>query len=500
MKGMTHFAGGLTDVDITGLTADSRQVEPGYLFAALPGSIAGSGTDGRHYIADAIARGARVVLAPPGTHLDSGPPDGGAVPDRAPLSRVQILTDDNPRRRLALLAARFHAPQPKTVVAVTGTNGKSSVAGFTRQIWSLTGLASGSIGTLGVDADGFTGGPSLTTPDPVVLHQTLNALARAGVQHVALEASSHGLDQCRLDGVELRAAAFTNITRDHLDYHGTEAAYLAAKLRLFDELLPPDGVAVLNGDIPQFETVLDVCRTAGHEVRVYGVNTSDIRIDDAHPLPEGQRLCVTWRNQTYETRLPLIGAFQAYNALAALGLVTASGGDFDAAFAALSRLRGVRGRMELVARNAAGAPVYIDYAHTPDALETALRAIRPHVGGRLVVVFGAGGDRDAGKRPLMGVVADRSADLVIVTDDNPRREEPETIRRQILVGCPRAQEIGDRAEAIAAAIGLLGPDDVLIVAGKGHEDGQIVGTLKLPFDDREVARAAAVDQGGEVAP
>jgi UDP-N-acetylmuramoyl-L-alanyl-D-glutamate--2,6-diaminopimelate ligase len=494
---MTHLAGGLTDVDITGLTADSRLVEPGYLFAALPGSIAGAGTDGRNYIADAIARGARVVLAPPGTALDDGPP--GASPGAA-LSRVQILTDANPRRRLALLAARFHGPQPDTVAAVTGTNGKSSVAGFTRQIWSQLGHASGSIGTLGVEADGFADGPSLTTPDPVVLHRTLAELARGGVQHVALEASSHGLDQFRLDGVELRAAAFTNITRDHLDYHVTAQAYLAAKLRLFDELLPVDGVAVLNGDIPEFAAIRDVCRDAGHEVRVYGMNTSDIRLEDAHPLANGQRLCISCRGRTYDTRLPLIGAFQAYNALAALGLVLACDGDLDDAVAALARLRGVRGRMELVARTAAGAPVYVDYAHTPDALETALKAIRPHVAGRLVVVFGAGGDRDAGKRPLMGVVAAREADLAIVTDDNPRREEPGTIRRQILVGCPAAREIGDRREAIAAAIGLLGPDDVLIVAGKGHEDGQIVGNLKLPFDDRAVARAVALDRGGEVAP
>ena len=432
---MTHLAGGLTDVDITGLTADSRLVEPGYLFAALPGSIAGSGTDGRDFIADAVARGARIVLAPPGTTLDGGPP-GDA---RAAPPQVQIVTDENPRRRLALLAARFHGPQPKTVAAVTGTNGKSSVAGFTRQIWSQLGLASGSIGTLGVDADGFAGGPSLTTPDPVVLHRTLAELARAGVQHVALEASSHGLDQCRLDGVELRAAAITNVTRDHLDYHGTQGAYLAAKLRLFDELLPPDGVAVLNGDIPEFDTIRDVCRDAGHEIRVYGVSTSDIRLDDVHPLPEGQRLCITYRNRAYETRLPLIGRFQAYNALAALGLVLACDGDVDGAFTALCRLKGVRGRMELVARNASGAPVYVDYAHTPDALETALLAMRPHVAGRLVVVFGAGGDRDAGKRPLMGDVAARRADLVIVTDDNPRREAPETIRRQVLAGCPTVQ-------------------------------------------------------------
>jgi UDP-N-acetylmuramoyl-L-alanyl-D-glutamate--2,6-diaminopimelate ligase len=499
MKGATHIPGGLADVGITGLTADSRRVEPGYLFAALPGTIAGSGSDGRAYIADAVARGALVVLAPTGTDL-AIPGPGARALDRAALSRVRLVTDDNPRRRLTLLAARFHAPQPKTVVAVTGTNGKSSVVGFTRQIWRSLGHKSGSIGTLGIDADGVVAGPSLTTPDPVALHRTLAELAHAGVQHVALEASSHGLAQYRLDGVVLHAAAFTNITRDHLDYHGDQASYLAAKLRLFSELLPADGVAVLNGDIPEFEQIRDVCRDAGHEVRVFGRMTHDIRLDDAQPLAEGQRLCIACRDRAYETRLPLIGAFQAYNALAALGLVLACDADQDAAIAALAHLRGVRGRMELVARSAAGAPVYIDYAHTPDALETALKAIRPHVRGRLVVVFGAGGDRDSGKRPLMGVVAARAADRIIVTDDNPRREDPESIRRQVLVGCPRAQEIGDRAEAIATAVGLLGPDDVLIVAGKGHEEGQIVGNRTLPFDDREVARAAAVDQGGEVAP
>ncbi|MEK9662854.1 MAG: UDP-N-acetylmuramoyl-L-alanyl-D-glutamate--2,6-diaminopimelate ligase, partial [Alphaproteobacteria bacterium] len=360
-----------------------------------------------------------------------------------------LITDQNPRRTLAQLAARFYGHQPEFVVGVTGTNGKSSVAGFTRQIWSRIGLRAGSMGTLGLDAEGFAAGPSLTTPDPVDLHATLVRLAEAGVDHLALEASSHGLDQHRLDGVRFAAAAFTNLTRDHLDYHKTEAAYLAAKLRLFRYLLPADGAAVLNADSPHFDLIADVCRSVGHRVRAYGVQTSDIHIADVSALPDGLRLCVTIGKHSYETRLGLIGGFQAYNALAAFGLAVETGADACAAFGALAHLRSVRGRMQRIGALSNGAQVYVDYAHTPDALRTALEAARPHVAGRLHLVFGAGGDRDAGKRPMMGEVATKLADRMIVTDDNPRREEPETIRRQILVGCPDATEIGDRAEAIA---------------------------------------------------
>ena len=307
---MTTQIDTLHDVQITGLTADSRRVEPGYLFAALPSATRGSGTDGRSYIGDALARGAVAVLAPPGTVLDNA---------------AQLVVDDNPRRQLALLAARFYQRQPKTVAAVTGTNGKSSVVGFTRQIWSHLGMAAASIGTLGIDADKFDAGPSLTTPDPVALHQTLADLADAGIGYLAIEASSHGLDQYRLDGVEIAAAAFTNLTRDHLDYHETEAQYFAAKRRLFEQLLRPDGTAVLNADSPYYQEIRTICRQAGHRISSYGLSTSDMRIDDLSPLADGLRLCVTIAHRAFETRLPLVGAFQAYNALAALGLVIGCG-------------------------------------------------------------------------------------------------------------------------------------------------------------------------------
>lgn len=484
MTPMTPQIDTLQDVQITGLTADSRRVEPGYLFAALPSATQGSGTDGRNFIGDALVRGAVAVLAPPGTVLDD---------------RAQLIVDENPRRQLALLAGRFYQRQPKTVAAVTGTNGKSSVVGFTRQIWSRLGLSAAGIGTLGIDADGFDTGPSLTTPDPVALHKTLADLADAGVDHLAMEASSHGLDQHRLDGVTIAAAAFTNLTRDHLDYHNSEADYFAAKRRLFEQLLPAGGTAVLNADSPHYEEFRDACRQAGHRISSYGHNASDMRIDDLSPLADGLRLCVTIARRTFETRLPLVGAFQAHNALAALGLAIGCGAAVDDAFAALAQLNGVRGRMQLAGRHANGAMVYIDYAHTPDALETALKAIRPHVAGKLAVVFGAGGDRDPGKRAMMGEVAAQFADRAIVTDDNPRREDPASIRRQILTGCPDAAEFDNRAKAIAAAIGDLAPEDVLIIAGKGHETGQIIGNQTLPFDDAAVAQSVITEVGGEVA-
>ncbi len=476
------------DTDIAGLTADSRRVKPGYLFAALPSATENSGTDGRDFIPEAVARGAVAVLAPRGTTLP-------AISAEA----TTLITDENPRLRLSQFAARFYDRQPRTVVGVTGTNGKSSVAGFTRQIWAYLGHKSASMGTLGLDADGFDAGPSLTTPDPVTLHETLSDLARAGVDHLALEASSHGLDQHRLDGVHFAAAAFTNLTRDHLDYHKTDEAYLTAKLRLFRYLLPHDGAAILNADSPHFEAIAEVCRAAGHRIRSFGNQTSDLHIADLSALPDGLRLCVTIRGRSYETRLGLVGGFQAYNVLAALGLAVETGSDVAETFSALAHLRGVRGRMQRVGALENGAQVYVDYAHTPDALKTALTAIRPHVSGRLHVVFGAGGDRDSGKRPMMGEVAAEHADHLIVTDDNPRREEPETIRRQVMAGCPGARDIGDRAEAIAAAVAQLAPGDVLMIAGKGHETGQIVGSTVLPFDDVIVAADIIRDAGGEVA-
>ncbi len=477
----------MRDTEISGLTADSRRVEPGYLFAALPSATENSGTDGRDYIADALARGAVAILAPDGTRIE---PSHDADPC--------LITDENPRWRFAQFASRFYGAQPETIVGVTGTNGKSSVAGFTRQIWALLGNKSASMGTLGLDADGFEGGSSLTTPDPVSLHETLSDLANAEVDHLALEASSHGLDQYRLDGVRFAAAAFTNLSRDHLDYHKTEAAYLDAKLRLFRHLLHPSGAAVLNADSPHHEAIADVCRSVGHRIRSFGIQTSDIHIADVSALPDGLRLCVTIRDQNFETRLNLVGGFQAYNVLAALGLVIETGADVTEAFGTLAHLHGVRGRMERVGALENGAQIYIDYAHTPDALETALTAIRPHVLGRLHVVFGAGGDRDTGKRPMMGEVAAAHADQVIVTDDNPRREDPAAIRRQVLAGCPGAADIGDRAAAIEAGITALEAGDILMIAGKGHETGQIVGAETLPFDDAGIAREIIQNCGGEV--
>ena len=486
MTGMEHNSGALPDVDIAGLTADSRTVEPGYLFAALPSSAA----DGRAFIADALARGAAVVLAPTGT---GWPPPGDAPHDAA------LLTADNPRRVLAKLAARFSARQPRTIGAVTGTNGKTSVVTFARQIWQALGHSAASMGTLGLDAPGFAPGASLTTPDPVALHRQLAALADAGVDHLAIEASSHGLDQCRLDGVELTAAVFTNLSRDHLDYHRDMAGYLAAKQRLFATLLPAGATAVLNADAPEFAQLARICRNAGQRILGYGRAGAELRLDAQTPTAAGQRLRLTAAGTPHTVTLPLVGGFQAHNALAALGLVIAAADDVDraAAIAALSGLSGVRGRLERIAGHPAGAAIFVDYAHTPDALETVLRAVRPHVGGRLVVVFGAGGDRDPGKRPLMGAVCARLADRAIVTDDNPRTEDAATIRAAIMAACPGATEIGDRAAAIDAGIDTLAADDALIVAGKGHEPGQIVGDRVLDFDDATVARAAIRARGGQ---
>lgn len=469
-----HSLSGLTDVEIRGLTADSRAVEPGYLFAALPGSIC----DGRDFIADAVDRGAVAVLAPPDTEI---------AWDRGNLS-TELLTDDNPRRLLSLLAARFYGRQPATTVAVTGTSGKTSVVEFARQIWEHLGHRAASLGTLGITAPGFVSDPGLTTPNPVLLHRTLAELAQAGIEHAAIEASSHGLDQFRLDGVRLSAAVFTNLGRDHLDYHRDTNAYLAAKQRLFEVLLPSGAPAVLNADTPEFEALRALCYDVGNEVVSYGRAGSSLHLDDLRPLASGQRLVFTLDGCLYDTRLPLVGEFQAMNALAALALVTACGVDTDRAVGALAHLVGVRGRVELVAYNPNGAAIYVDYAHTPEALEAVLSALRPHVTGKLTVVFGAGGDRDSGKRASMGVVVSRLADRAIITDDNPRTEDPAAVRAQILVTCPMAREIGDRRTAIETAVNDLGSDDILLIAGKGHEEGQLVGVETLPFDDAQVAR------------
>ena len=462
----------VASLDVAGITADSREVVPGDLFAALPGSR----VDGRAFIGDAVRRGAVAILAPHGTEWPAG------VPARP------LLLDPEPRRRLAQMAAVLAGPQPATVVAVTGTNGKTSTVEFLRQIWAADGAKAASLGTLGVIAPGFDAGPGLTTPDPATLAEILAGLARSGVAHAALEASSHGLDQFRLDGVHLAAAGFTNLTRDHLDYHGSEAAYRAAKLRLFEELVPTGAPVAANADMDAttLMALRDIASRRGLDLRTVGEAGTAMRLVRTAPRPDGQILTVETGGARREVELPLPGRFQADNALMAACLADMLGvGD---ALSRLPALTGVRGRMELATRLANGAAVYVDYAHTPDALERLLTALRPHTTGRLHVVFGAGGDRDRGKRPLMGAAAARCADVVIVTDDNPRGEDPAVIRAAVLAACPGASEIGDRAQAIAAALAELAPGDVLAVAGKGHEQGQTIGGTVLPFDDVSVVR------------
>lgn len=463
------------DADVLALTADSRLVRPGTLFAALPGLRA----DGRAYIADAVARGAVAVLAPEGTAWPEG------VPPRP------LVLHPEPRRALALLAAAHAGAQPGTVVAVTGTNGKTSTAEFLRQFYAASGRRAASLGTLGVVAPSRAGGDGLTTPDPVALAETLAALAREGVEAAAIEASSHGLDQYRLDGVRLAAAGFSNLTRDHLDYHGGMAAYRAAKLRLFSEVLPEGAPAVASTalDAETMGALREIAARRGLRLGTTGEGGSLLRLLRAEPRPDGQALEVEADGRRHEVHLPLPGRFQAENALLAAGLAAATGVADPVAL--LPHLRGVRGRMELAAWLPHGATVYVDYAHTPDALERLLLALRPHTAGRLHVVFGAGGDRDRGKRPLMGEVAARLADAAIVTDDNPRSEDPAAIRAAIRAACPGAREVGDRAAAIAAGLDALAPGDVLAVAGKGHEQGQTVGGTTYPFDDVAVVRRLA---------
>ena len=463
--------------DISGLTADSRLVRPGFLFAALPGRR----EDGRRFVDDALRRGAIAVLAPPGLDV---PAD------------VTLIESDNPRRSLSRLAARFYARQPKTIAAVTGTNGKTSVADFTRQLWTLLGHRAASLGTLGlVTPEGARAG-ALTTPDPVMLHHDLAALATAGIEHLAMEASSHGLDQFRLDGVRVGAAAFTNLTRDHLDYHPTMAAYYAAKRRLFAEIMAPEGVAVLNADAAEFADLEALVKARGGRLIDYGTKAKSLRLVTLAAKAEGLALDLLIDERPSQIELRLVGAFQATNALAALGLVIGCGAPVAEALAALPRLAAVRGRLQRAGSRLNGAPIYVDYAHTPDALETVLTALRPHARRRLVVVFGCGGDRDPGKRPIMGAIAVALADRAIVTDDNPRGEEPAKIRREILGAAPGATEIGARRDAIFRAVAELEPGDVLVVAGKGHESGQIVGGTVHPFDDVAVAQDAIVAADG----
>ena len=416
------------------------------------------------------------MLASPGTVL----PDSDAV----------LVTDSNPRRLLSLMAARFYRKQPRTIAAVTGTSGKTSTASFTRQIWAKLGYKAASLGTLGLIAPNKQEYLSLTTLDPIALQERLVEIAHSGVSHLAIEASSHGLDQFRLDGVRIAAAAFTNISHEHLDYHGSMEAYFAAKQRLFSELLPAGAPAVLNADAPEYDTLEQIVRSRRGKVLSYGREGKTLRLEALEPVDAGQKLSLRVDGKLHEVLFPVPGSFQAMNALAALGLVIATGGDPARATQALSTLEGVRGRIEHVATHPSGARIYVDYSHKPDALETVLKALRPHASGRLVVVFGCGGDRDRAKRPLMGAIAIKHADRVIVTDDNPRSEDPSAIRREIIAAAPQATEIGDRGEAIRQAVAALGAGDLLLIAGKGHETGQIVANKVFPFDDAEVARAA----------
>lgn len=475
------------DLDVTGLTADSRDVRAGFVFAAFPGAK----VDRRDFIRDAVSRGASAVLVPAGSDL------GDAVNDD-----TVVIEDANPRRRFSLMTARFYGRQMQTIAAVTGTNGKSSTVNFCRQIWQAMDHAAASLGTIGVEAAGgkiagIKRPGLLTTPDPVVLHSEIAELEAAGVTHLAFEASSIGLDQHRLDGVAVTTAAFTNLTRDHLDYHGTMEAYFTAKARLFSDVLAPGGVAVICMDTPYSAALRDICAARGIRVIEVGVQARDICIKTQKPLPHGQYLDLDVMGQRYTLELPLVGDFQAMNALTALGLVIAADPDNVAlqmqAVQALERLQSVRGRLEYATSLENGAAIYVDYAHTPDGLETMLKALRPHTAGKLHVVFGCGGDRDRGKRPMMGEIAARLADTVIVTDDNPRTEDAAFIRGEVMQGCPQAREIAGRRDAIRAAIAGLDAGDLLVIAGKGHEQGQIVGKDVLPFDDVTEAKAAAQD-------
>ena len=470
-------AGKAGDEIVTGFALDHRKVAPGTIFGAFQGAR----VNGEDYIEAAIAAGAIAIVARP----------------EASVKGVLHLADANPRRAFAALAARYFAPFPATTVAITGTNGKTSTAELTRQLWQAAGHRAASIGTLGVTTgydrvcprDG-TGG--LTTPDVVTFLATMAGLAREGISHAAFEASSHGLDQYRTEGLPVTAAAFTNLSRDHLDYHGTMEAYFAAKTRLMSEVVDADGHAVIWADDGDWSArMIAAARQRGLTLLTVGEAGEALKLIKRTPTALGQDLVIEAGGQTHKIALPLIGAYQAANALVSAGLVIATGGDIKQTLSNLARVSGVRGRLERALITRSGAAVYVDYAHTPDAIIAACAALRPHVTGRLIIVFGAGGDRDAGKRPLMGEAAAAHADVVVVTDDNPRSENPAAIRASILSATPGGQEIADRRRAIAAAITMALAGDIVLIAGKGHEQGQTVGDRVLPFDDVTVARECA---------
>ncbi len=487
LAGLGLTAQGGAEARITGLSADSRETRPGHLFAALPGTR----VHGAAHVSAALAAGAAAILTDR---------EGARIAAQELAGRgVALVVAEAPRQALAYAAALWFGEAPGTLVAVTGTNGKTSVASFTRQIWQGMGESAVNLGTTGVEGD-WDAPLAHTTPEPITLHRTLAQASRAGITHAAMEASSHGLDQHRLDGVRLAAAAFTNLSQDHLDYHLDLNAYFEAKAGLFRRVLPEDGTAVVNVEDPRGDDVVDLAEARGQDVLTVGRRAdAALRILVQRFDATGQDLRFSWNGSARQVRLNLIGGFQAENVLLSAGLAIACGGEPAQVFATLPQLSTVRGRMQLVATRGTGAAVFVDYAHTPAALETALAALRPHVMGRLAVVYGAGGDRDRGKRPLMGRAARDHADLRIVTDDNPRTEAPAAIRAAILAEDPDALEIGDRAEAILRGVDALQEGDALLIAGKGHESGQVVGDTVYPFDDAEQASVAVAALDGRVA-
>jgi|TARA_R110002110_G_scaffold4616_3_gene23484 UDP-N-acetylmuramoyl-L-alanyl-D-glutamate--2,6-diaminopimelate ligase len=482
--GLTAKGGG--NPPVTGISVDSRQVQPGTLFAAIPGSK----VHGAEFIQYALRMGAVAVLT------DA---EGATLAaDALAQADVALVVTDAPREALSRAAALWYGAQPQAMIAVTGTNGKTSVSTFVRQIWIEMGLAAVNLGTTGVE--GAWAAPlAHTTPEPITLHRTLAEASANGITHAAMEASSHGLDQRRLDGVTLNAAGFTNFTQDHLDYHETFDAYFDAKAGLFSRVLPEDGTAVINIDDPKGVDMVAIARARGCEVITVGRDGGDLHLTGQRFDATGQDLRFSYRGKTYQKRLNLIGGFQADNVLLAAALVIACGGTPAHVFDTLPHLTTVRGRMQLAATRDNGGAVFVDYAHTPDAIATALQAMRPHVMGRLVAIVGAGGDRDRAKRPLMGQAAAAHADMVFVTDDNPRSEDPASIRHAVMQGAPDATEVGDRAEAILRGIDAIGAGDALLIAGKGHETGQTIGDDVLPFDDVEQASVAVAALDGRLA-
>ena len=465
-----------SDAKVTGLTCDSRAVEPGFVFAALPGTV----TDGRKYIESALENGASAILSTKGLELP-----------------VPYVGSDEPRLDYAKMAAALYAGQPEALVAMTGTNGKSSTVEFLRQIWAYAGRQAACFGTLGVQAPKGYRSLTHTTPDAVALHKTLSELTDEGVTHAAMEASSHGLDQYRLDAVKVTASGFTNLTQDHFDYHADAEDYFMAKARLFTELTPKGAPVVINTNDEYGQRLVGMCAARGQEVMQVGWTGQDIRIDEVMPRASSQIVTLVIRAERHKIELPLAGEFQVLNAVSALGLALVTGVEKDVALKALENLHGVAGRMERAGQTKDGAPVFVDFAHTEDGLDKLLRSVRPHTMGKIIVAFGCGGDRDPDKRAKMGKVAAKLADDVIVTDDNPRTENAATIRKTVLAGCPDATEIGDRASAIREGIQRLGPQDCLVIAGKGHEQGQIVGDKVIPFSDVEQVKLA-LKEGGHV--